>query len=222
MMPEVGLEPKRAQSAGPFKHVTLRSAVCAVGASFALASGLFALAAYSWAGEAVPQPSAPAEAAAPAGAQDEAADTIKIKILMAREIREDRLPPLSLLDIPPPDDGLGGARLAISDNNTTGRFLKQDFVLEVLQSANRDEYIAEVVKRVDAGTAFVVADAAPETLIALSDALKDKDAVIFNAAATLVVAGKTDDWGEGAQLAEEALDSGAASRLLQRWIEMAV
>ncbi|MFZ9396213.1 MAG: anthranilate phosphoribosyltransferase [Erythrobacter sp.] len=48
-----------------------------------------------------------------------------------------------------------------------------------------------------------------------------RDAVQFNAAATLIVAGKTDDWGEGADLAAEALDSGKAAQLLARWIELA-
>ena len=58
----------------------------------------------------------------------------RIAIVLARE-RRDVPPPLSLLDIPPPDDGIAGARLAISDNNTTGRFLKQEFALEVVQNA---------------------------------------------------------------------------------------
>lgn len=32
-------------------------------------------------------------------------------------------PTISLLDKPAPDNGLAGARLAMSDNNTTGRFM---------------------------------------------------------------------------------------------------
>ncbi|MBX7502794.1 anthranilate phosphoribosyltransferase [Qipengyuania sp. YG27] len=48
-----------------------------------------------------------------------------------------------------------------------------------------------------------------------------RDAVLFNAAATLIVAGRTDDWTEGAEIAAEALDSGKAKELLERWIEMA-
>ena len=48
-----------------------------------------------------------------------------------------------------------------------------------------------------------------------------RDAVLFNAAATLIVAGRTDDWTEGAEIAAEALDSGGAKDLLERWIEMA-
>ncbi len=38
-------------------------------------------------------------------------------------------PTISLLDKTPPDDGLAGAKLAISDNDTTGRFMNQRFEL---------------------------------------------------------------------------------------------
>lgn len=48
-----------------------------------------------------------------------------------------------------------------------------------------------------------------------------RDAVLFNAAATLIVAGKAAEWAEGAEYAREALESGAAEALLARWIEMA-
>ena len=48
-----------------------------------------------------------------------------------------------------------------------------------------------------------------------------RDAVLFNAAATFVVAGRTEAWEEGADLAAQAIDSGAAANLLARWIEMA-
>lgn len=48
-----------------------------------------------------------------------------------------------------------------------------------------------------------------------------RETVRFNAAAALVVAGKTEDWAEGAHMAAEALDSGAAKALLARWIELA-
>ena len=48
-----------------------------------------------------------------------------------------------------------------------------------------------------------------------------RDAVLFNAAGTLTVAGRTEDWREGAAMAAEALDSGKAAHLLARWIELA-
>ncbi|MBY6128785.1 anthranilate phosphoribosyltransferase [Qipengyuania aquimaris] len=48
-----------------------------------------------------------------------------------------------------------------------------------------------------------------------------RDAVLFNASATLIVAGKTDDWTEGAEMAAEAIDSGRAKQLLADWIALA-
>ncbi len=123
---------------------------------------------------AIEQPSTPEAAASDPAAQ-------KIPILLVRELRESRFPPLSLLDVAPPDDGIGGAKLAIADNNTTGKFMKQEFTLDVVQSAKPDELVAEVTKRVAAGTGFIVVDVEPKTVLAIADAIKDKDAVIFNA-----------------------------------------
>ena len=49
-----------------------------------------------------------------------------------------------------------------------------------------------------------------------------RDAVLLNAAGTLVVAGVANDWHEGAAMAAEALDSGKAKTLLAKWIELTV
>lgn len=48
-----------------------------------------------------------------------------------------------------------------------------------------------------------------------------RDAVLLNAAGALTVAGRGAGWPERAAMAAEALDSGAAMGLLERWIEMA-
>ncbi len=48
-----------------------------------------------------------------------------------------------------------------------------------------------------------------------------RDAVLLNAAATLIVAGKTSDWTEGAEMAGEAIDSGRAKQLMVDWIALA-
>jgi len=102
------------------------------------------------------------------------------RIVLVRELRE-APPPLSLLDVPPSDDGVAGARLAVNDNATTGRFLQQEFTLDVVQSGKAQELVGEIRQRVDAGAAFIVADTSPATVIALADALKGKDALILNA-----------------------------------------
>ncbi len=120
---------------------------------------------------------APASPAAGAGPVE------KIKLLLAREIREDRLPPLSLLDIAPPDDGVAGAKLAISDNNTTGRFVGQEFELETVSGTTGEALVAEVLKKTAEGAGFVITDASPKTVLALADALAGKPVQIFNAGA---------------------------------------
>ncbi len=90
------------------------------------------------------------------------------------------------------------------------------------------------MKRVDASAAGL--DHAPleairggdpqhnaKALAALLDGEKSayRDTVMFNTAAALIVAGKTDDWGIGAEMAAEALNNGKAKQLLARWIELA-
>lgn len=48
-----------------------------------------------------------------------------------------------------------------------------------------------------------------------------RDAVVFNAAASLLVAGTDSAWTDAGARAAEALDSGAAKALLARWIDLA-
>ena len=48
-----------------------------------------------------------------------------------------------------------------------------------------------------------------------------RDAVLFNAGAALMIAGRVADYAEGAKTAAEAIDSGRAELLLARWIELA-
>lgn len=127
-----------------------------------------------------PMPAPPPAAAAQPAADP---DAKQIRILMARELRPDRLPPLSLLDLPPQDEGLAGAELAIDDNNTTGRFLKQNFILDTIENGDAAALVADVKKRVDDGTSFVVLDGSAATVLAIADAIKDKPAVLFNASA---------------------------------------
>jgi ABC transporter substrate binding protein (PQQ-dependent alcohol dehydrogenase system) len=120
--------------------------------------------------------------ATPASSQPPGAagEVKRVTIVFARQLR-DVAPPLSLLDVPPPDDGIAGARLAISDNNTTGRFLKQEFALEVVESGDIQDLVAQVNKQVESGASFIVADASPQAVVALADSLQDRRALIFNA-----------------------------------------
>ena len=48
-------------------------------------------------------------------------------------------PKLSLVELPAENDGLAGARLAIEDNNTTGKFLNQHFTLEEVRLKDNED-----------------------------------------------------------------------------------
>jgi ABC transporter substrate binding protein (PQQ-dependent alcohol dehydrogenase system) len=88
--------------------------------------------------------------------------------------------PLSLLDKVLTDEGVQGARLAIKENNMTGRLVEQHFELEEV-IAKRDEDIVPLVKaELAKGQGLIVADLEPDDLLAISDLPEAKGAVIFN------------------------------------------
>lgn len=106
-------------------------------------------------------------------------DIQQLPILYLKQLR-DKNPPLSLLDLSPADDGVAGAKLGIADNNTTGKFTKQNFTLDVVESANVDDLIKAALEKGTAGSGFIAADMEPDALLKLADALAGKDAVIMN------------------------------------------
>ncbi|MFZ2106466.1 MAG: hypothetical protein WAV18_14010, partial [Roseiarcus sp.] len=61
----------------------------------------------------------------PSTGRAEEVTEIKIGYLHAIESKER----LSLMDVPAENDAVAGAQLAIDDNNTTGRFVKQHYTL---------------------------------------------------------------------------------------------
>jgi hypothetical protein len=64
-------------------------------------------------------------------------DAAEIRIGYLRQMRSKAH--LSLIEIPADDDGLAGARLAISDDNTTGKFLNQQFSVEDARVGEGDD-----------------------------------------------------------------------------------
>ena len=108
--------------------------------------------------------------------------------------------------------------------------------LDELSLAGGNE-VAEIVgsevrmKRVDAARAGLasapveaIRGGGPEENAAALKALLDgehgpyRDAVLFNAAAALMVAGEVDSWADGAEEAAETVDKGLAKALLDCWI----
>ena len=77
---------------------------------------------------------------------------------------------LSLIEIPPDDNGLAGARLAIDDNNTTGRFLNQQFSLEDVRVLPGDDPAAAITTLAERGVALIITDLPADPLLKAADA----------------------------------------------------
>jgi ABC transporter substrate binding protein (PQQ-dependent alcohol dehydrogenase system) len=90
---------------------------------------------------------------------------------------------LSLTEIPPDDDGLAGARLAIDDNNTTGKFMNQQFSLEEARVAQGDDLAAATIAFAERGAALVIADLPADALLKAADAGRARGLLFFNVGA---------------------------------------
>src|SRR6185369_5796700 len=91
-------------------------------------------------------------------------------------------PKLSLVELPAENDGLAGARLAIEDNNTTGKFLNQHFTLEEVRLKDNDD-VAKAAVTLAARNGFVIADLPAGDLLKAADALRDRGTLLLNAGA---------------------------------------
>lgn len=95
----------------------------------------------------------------------------------------DDLIPLSRLNVKPVDLGIAGAKIALRDNNTTGMFTNQKFVLNVERVPIGGDPVAALNELVDSGNKFVLIDAPADVLLTLADAVKNKDVLLFNVSA---------------------------------------
>ena len=116
--------------------------------------------------------------AQPAAAQ--APEPVQIRAAVLR-VDDPGLPPISRLDLPPADLGFAGARLAIEDNDTTGRFMGQDFEAEEV-AATPETAAAEMARLLDDGVQFIVLLADDATTLTLADQAGDR-AMVINAMA---------------------------------------
>jgi ABC transporter substrate binding protein (PQQ-dependent alcohol dehydrogenase system) len=91
---------------------------------------------------------------------------------------------ISLLDIPPVDDGVAGAKMAIEDNNTTGKFLSQRFTLEDIKLKESDDPAAAIRTLGERGINLIIADLPPDALLKAADAGREHGVLLFNAGAT--------------------------------------
>jgi ABC transporter substrate binding protein (PQQ-dependent alcohol dehydrogenase system) len=104
---------------------------------------------------------------------------IKIGYLRLAEIKR----VISLLDIPSSNDGIAGAQLAIQDNNTTGRFIDQRFLLEELVVRPPDSLEGALTAFAERGISMVIADLPADTLLKAADAGRSQGLLLFNVGA---------------------------------------
>ena len=90
-------------------------------------------------------------------------------------------PTLSLVEQPAANDGVAGARLAIEDNNTTGKFLNQHFTLEESRLKEGDDAAKAAMTLADRHIGFIIADLPADALLKAADAVRDRGTVLFNA-----------------------------------------
>jgi ABC transporter substrate binding protein (PQQ-dependent alcohol dehydrogenase system) len=89
-------------------------------------------------------------------------------------------PPLSLMQKVFSDEGLEGARLAIRDDNQTGRFLNLKFVLDEDVVPADGDVIAKAKQILANGPAIIVANLKAPDLLGVADLPEAKNAIIFN------------------------------------------
>jgi ABC transporter substrate binding protein (PQQ-dependent alcohol dehydrogenase system) len=91
---------------------------------------------------------------------------------------------LSVLDVPPRDEGVAGAETAIGDNNTTGSFLGQKFILDVTEVKPDADVVPAFREMVERGDRYVLADISARQLLSIADIARDNGVLIFNVGAT--------------------------------------
>src|SRR3954468_6905722 len=115
----------------------------------------------------------------PVMAQAPAAQEVRIGLLA----RKTPPPPTFSVDAIPKDEGFAGARAAIKDNDTTGAFTEQRYVLDEVSLEEDESPAAAVRKLVESGTGLIAVKLPADELIAVADALGGSNAILFNIAA---------------------------------------
>jgi ABC transporter substrate binding protein (PQQ-dependent alcohol dehydrogenase system) len=110
-----------------------------------------------------------------------AADPIEIKVgyLRLPKLRST----ISLVEAPPENNGLAGARAGIDDDNTTGKFLGQRFSLEDVKLKEGDDPGQAMAAMADRGISLVIADLPANLLLKAADGGRARGQLLFNAGA---------------------------------------
>jgi len=107
------------------------------------------------------------------------AEALDINVIYLEQQRV-RPPVLSNLVVHPEDEGEKGALLGIADNNTTGKFLKQAYVLEVIIVPPEDDVVTAAQAALQ-GANLVVLNMPSEKLLEIANLPESSDDLLFNA-----------------------------------------
>ncbi len=109
------------------------------------------------------------------------ADPLAVKVGVLHEAHSRET--ISILDIPAADDFIAGARMAMDDDNTTGRFLDQSFSIVDAKLDPGEDPIAPLNKMLADGVRFFIVDLPAAEVLAVADAARASGALVFNAGA---------------------------------------
>jgi ABC transporter substrate binding protein (PQQ-dependent alcohol dehydrogenase system) len=99
------------------------------------------------------------------------------------EKKAEHPPTLTNFETIPEDQGLAGARLAIKDTNSTGKFLKHSYALTETVKGAGEDIVAEARKVLDGGPRIAILNMPAADALAIADLPEATDDLLFNAGA---------------------------------------
>lgn len=99
------------------------------------------------------------------------------------EKKAEHPPTLTNFETIPADQGLAGARLAIRDTNSTGKFLKHSYALTETVKGPGEDIVAEARKALDGGPKIAILNMPAVDALAVADLPEAADDLLFNAGA---------------------------------------
>jgi ABC transporter substrate binding protein (PQQ-dependent alcohol dehydrogenase system) len=90
---------------------------------------------------------------------------------------------ISLVFAPAPDNGRAGAEVGIADNNTTGRFLQQNFMLQTADVRTGQDPVPALNSLLAKGIRLIVTDLPAAGVLRIAEAGTSHGVVVFNAEA---------------------------------------
>jgi ABC transporter substrate binding protein (PQQ-dependent alcohol dehydrogenase system) len=87
---------------------------------------------------------------------------------------------LSLVQQPAENNGVAGVKLAIEDNNTTGKFLNQHFTLDETDLKNGGDVVKAAITLAE-HDGFIILDLPADEVLKVADALRDRGTVLLDA-----------------------------------------